>query len=78
YQGNWGVLDQFMVNQSLFQGQSNLKVMEGPLVFRPPFLMTKETKYPGMKPYRTYTGFKYTGGYSDHLPIYVDLQLLNQ
>ncbi|MGB0806916.1 MAG: endonuclease/exonuclease/phosphatase family protein [Salibacteraceae bacterium] len=78
YQGNWGVLDQFMVNQSLFKGQSHLKVMEGPLVFRPPFLMTKETKYPGMKPYRTYTGFKYTGGYSDHLPIYVDLQLLNQ
>lgn len=78
YQGKWGVLDQFMVNKALFQGHSDLKVMEGPLIFRPEFLMTKETKFPGMKPYRTYTGFKYTGGYSDHLPIFIDLQLLNQ
>ncbi|MFT6802499.1 MAG: hypothetical protein ACJA2N_001687 [Salibacteraceae bacterium] len=78
YQGNWGVLDQFMVTQSLFQGKADLKVVEGPLIFMPPFLMTKETKYPGMKPYRTFIGFKYSGGYSDHLPIFIDLQLLNQ
>jgi predicted extracellular nuclease len=76
YQGNWGVLDQFMVTQGLYQGQNNLKIIDGPLIFRVPFLMTKETKYPGMKPFRTYLGFKYTGGYSDHLPIYIDLQLL--
>ena len=78
YQGNWGVLDQFMVTKWLFQGQNKLKVLNGPLIFRAPFLMTRETKYPGMKPYRTYIGFKYNGGYSDHLPIFVDLQLLNQ
>ena len=76
YQGNWGVLDQFMVTKWLYQGQNKLKVVDGPLIFRAPFLMTKETKYPGMKPFRTYLGFKYTGGYSDHLPIYIDLQLL--
>jgi predicted extracellular nuclease len=78
YQGAWGVLDQFMVTKSLFQGQNNLKIIDGPLIFRAPFLMTKETKFPGMKPYRTYVGFKYSGGYSDHLPIYVDLQLLTK
>ena len=77
YQGNWGVLDQFMVTKWLFQGKNKLKVKSGPLIFRAPYLMTKETKYPGMKPYRTYVGFKYSGGYSDHLPIFVDLQLLN-
>ncbi len=76
YQGNWGVLDQFMVTKWLYQGENNLKIIDGPLIFRVPFLMTKETKYPGMKPFRTYLGFKYTGGYSDHLPIYIDLQLL--
>lgn len=78
YQGSWGVLDQFMVTKWLFQGQNLLKVKEGPLVFRAPFLMTKETKYPGMKPFRTYVGFKYSGGYSDHLPIFIDLQLLTK
>ena len=78
YQGAWGVLDQFMVTQSLFQGQKELKIIEGPYIFKAPFLLTKETKYPGIKPYRTFVGFKYMGGYSDHLPIFVDLQLLNQ
>ena len=78
YQGNWGVLDQFMVNQNLYEGHSKLKVISGPLIFKAPFLFTKETKYPGIKPYRTYIGFKYSGGYSDHLPIFIDLQLLNQ
>mgnify|MGYP000520336849 CR=1 FL=1 len=75
YQGAWGVLDQFMVTKSLFQGASDLQIMEGPFIFRPPFLMTKETKYPGWTPYRTFLGFKYMGGYSDHLPIYVDVLL---
>lgn len=76
YRGTWGVLDQFMVSKWLYQGKNNLKVIDGPLIFRAPFLITKETKYPGEKPFRTYIGFKYNGGYSDHLPIFVDLQLL--
>ncbi|MGM0648920.1 MAG: hypothetical protein ACQES1_00265, partial [Bacteroidota bacterium] len=25
------------------------------------------------KPYRTYIGYKYHGGYSDHLPVYLKL-----
>ena len=78
YQGAWGVLDQFMVTKSLFKGENDLKIIEGPFIFRAPFLMTKETKYPGWTPYRTFIGFKYMGGYSDHLPIFVDLHLLNQ
>lgn len=77
YQGAWGVLDQFMVTKSLFRGEKNLQIIEGPFIFRAPFLMAKETKYPGWTPYRTFIGFKYMGGYSDHLPIFVDLQLLN-
>ena len=78
FQGTWGVLDQFMVTKWLFQGANNLQIVEGPLIFRAPFLMEKETKFPGMKPFRTYVGFKYNGGYSDHLPIFVDLQLLTK
>jgi predicted extracellular nuclease len=77
YQGTWGVLDQFMVSQGLYQGHAGLQVTPGPLVFKAPFLLIDETKYPGIKPYRTFIGMKYQGGYSDHLPIYVDLQLLN-
>ena len=30
----------------------------------------------GERPFRTYYGFKYEGGYSDHLPLIVDFLLL--
>jgi len=76
YQGNWGVLDQFMVSKSPFKGENGLRVMDGPLIFRAPFLIIDETGYPGEKPFRTYNGRKYSAGYSDHLPIFIDLQLL--
>lgn len=76
YQGNWGVLDQFMVSKSLFEGNNQLKIENGPLIFSAPFLFVEETKYPGLKPFRSYIGMKYSAGYSDHLPIFIDLQLL--
>jgi hypothetical protein len=34
-----------------------------------PFLLEDDEKYGGKKPYRTYLGPKYLGGYSDHLPL---------
>lgn len=77
YQGVWGVLDQFMISKALHQGNAGLKTIDGPLIFTAPFLLIPETKYPGIKPHRTFIGMKYQGGYSDHLPIFVDLQLLN-
>lgn len=34
-----------------------------------PFLLEDDEKYGGKKPFRTYLGPKYLGGYSDHLPL---------
>ncbi|MDD2618567.1 MAG: endonuclease, partial [Bacteroidales bacterium] len=36
-------------------------------------LLIKDQKYLGYKPYRTYEAFRYLGGYSDHLPICLDI-----
>ena len=36
-------------------------------------LLEADETYNGYKPYRTYNGFSYQGGFSDHLPVYVDL-----
>jgi hypothetical protein len=36
-------------------------------------LLKEDERWMGIKPFRTYEGFKYAGGYSDHLPVYVDL-----
>ena len=39
------------------------------------FLLEEDKKHGGDKPYRTYNGMKYQGGFSDHLPIALDLQI---
>ena len=35
-----------------------------------------DKKYGDKEPFRTYKGMKYQGGISDHLPIYVDFNLI--
>jgi hypothetical protein len=39
------------------------------------FLLTGDTKNLGKMPYRTYSGPNYLGGFSDHLPVYLDLRI---
>ncbi|MBN2611491.1 MAG: endonuclease [Bacteroidales bacterium] len=73
YQGNWALLDQAMVSGSLMI-KSGVYVPPGSFtIFSAPFLLEADKKYLGTKPRRTYTGFSYNGGFSDHLPVYIDL-----
>ena len=62
YQGRWELIDMFLVSASLYV-RSQMHIIEIP------FLMSYEKKYPGMKPYRTYSGPRYIGGVSDHCPV---------
>lgn len=43
-------------------------------ILRPPFIMERDSRYPGEKPRRTYIGPRYNGGVSDHLPIKLELK----
>ena len=43
-------------------------------VFAPEWLL-EEAKPLGKQPARTYVGMKFNGGYSDHLPIFLDITL---
>ena len=65
YRGEWGILDQFLVSENVS--------VRGVEILRHPFLLEEDEKYGGEKPFRTYNGMKYQGGYSDHLPIVLDL-----
>ena len=65
YRGEWGILDQFLVSENVS--------VRGVEILRHPFLLEEDEKYGGEKPFRTYNGMKYQGGYSDHLPIALDL-----
>lgn len=43
-------------------------------IFDAPFLLQDDEAWFGKKPFRTYYGAKYIGGFSDHLPVYMDFK----
>lgn len=74
YQGQWGVLDQFIVSGNLLLKKNKLKIDNNEAhIFKADFLTEKDEKYGGVRPYRTNLGPRYIGGFSDHFPIYMDL-----
>ncbi len=62
YHGVWSYLDQFYVSDTL-------RFRSNPTVFAPDWLLEDDPKYLGNKPKRTYVGYRYRNGYSDHLPV---------
>lgn len=62
YQGMWSCLDQIYVSDAL-KGSATATV------FSPNWLLDEDTKYLDYQPKRTYVGYRYKGGYSDHLPV---------
>ncbi len=74
YQGNWEMIDQVIANEALLKPLVGLSTGEKLVkVFNPGFLLVKDPIYPGYQPYSTYRGYKYQGGFSDHLPVLIDL-----
>ncbi len=72
YQHVWGILDQIVVTQNLIYSKSNLFAsLSTAKIFKADWLMEKDDV--GQRLNRTYIGFKFHGGYSDHLPVYVDV-----
>ena len=68
YEGVWDKYDQFIVSASLLNGLGCTNVESAEIMNRP-VLLTDDNAYGGVKPFRTYNGRRYQGGYSDHLPI---------
>lgn len=77
YRGEWGILDQFLVSENLVKKKGSIRTSSKKAqILRHDFLLEEDEKYGGFKPFRTYNGMKYQGGFSDHLPIVLDLHLL--
>lgn len=77
YQGQWSFLDQIIVSRNIVDndGLSSFRVAtEEGQVFDGDFLLVPDERWLGKKVNRTYLGIRYQGGYSDHLPVYVDIQ----
>lgn len=76
FRGNWDMLDQILVSKGLL-GKGSLRFKEGSAsVFGPDWLREAEGNFKNT-PFRTYAGDIYLGGYSDHFPIYIVLELKN-
>lgn len=76
YKGEWGVLDQMVVNGGLLQPNVRTRTSkEKAAILRFPFLLEEDNVYGGEMPFRTYKGRRYHGGYSDHLPVLLELQV---
>jgi len=77
YHGEWNILDQIIVSGSLLLPQAAMHTSKADAhIANCPFLLEKDEKYFGIKPFRTFYGMKYQNGYSDHLPVYADFRLL--
>ncbi len=75
YQSQWNLFDQIIVSGNLSGNQSKLFVLPGDAtILEAPFLMKPDEAYTGEKLNRTFSGFDYQGGYSDHLPVLLNLR----
>lgn len=75
YRSDWNMLDQIILSPALMDGKG-LEYRKGSAtVFGPEWLkQQKPAKYKG-SPLRTYGGRKYLGGYSDHFPVFVEVEM---
>jgi endonuclease/exonuclease/phosphatase family metal-dependent hydrolase len=74
YMGTWEMIDQILVSQKLLSLNAGFHTdKEHFRIFNPAFLLIKDPKYPGSMPFSTYRGYRYQGGYSDHLPVILEL-----
>ncbi|OYU95141.1 MAG: endonuclease [Bacteroidetes bacterium B1(2017)] len=75
HKGEWNFLDQFMVNKNLLNPKAKVSYeANSASTFKQDWMLETEEKYKG-NPKRTFGGKKYLNGYSDHLPIYMYLNL---
>ncbi|MDP3464050.1 MAG: hypothetical protein Q8S18_14760, partial [Bacteroidales bacterium] len=77
YMQNWQIFDQIIISQSLMHANQRLRLRKNSArIFLRDFLLTDDERHLGKMLHRTFSGPRYIGGYSDHLPIYVDLECI--
>ena len=72
YRDQWSLFDQILISKNLINENSNSYTFWKAGVYHPSFLRIKTGNYKGY-PFRTLVAGRYTGGYSDHFPVYAFL-----
>jgi len=74
YRESWNTFDQLIVSGELLNDSSSVHLSgQGAHIFHDAFLLEPDDAFLGQRLFRTYNGFKYSGGFSDHLPVFIDL-----
>ncbi len=74
YKGQWDIIDHIIVSKGLLEGQGLTTTKDGMSIKDLDFLLEPDDRYMGQQPNRTYQGYTYHGGYSDHLPVMLELR----
>lgn len=73
HNSKWMLFDQILMTTNFLEShQEGLKFLKAD-IFDEKFLTQNYGKYKG-QPFRTYVGKRYTGGFSDHFPVYIQLK----
>ena len=67
YRGEWHSLDHILLTPALVERMDSICINDAT------FLLEPENTYGGWKPLRTYNGYRYQRGFSDHLPLVLRL-----
>lgn len=73
YRDKWNLFDQIIINENLISGPGALK-FKSVCIYNPDYLKQHEGRFMNY-PFRTLAGSKYLGGYSDHFPVYMVLDI---
>lgn len=73
YRRRWYGFDLILVSGSMLHSQGLSVSKNGYRIFSPGFLLEDDPQWLGKRPFRTYRGYRYHGGISDHLPVFIDI-----
>lgn len=70
----WSLLDQIILSPALVDKKNNMQYApRSATIHKPDFLLQTEPEQFRGQPLRTFAGKKYLAGYSDHLPVYIQV-----
>ncbi len=72
YRDKWSLFDQILMTGNLVIEDDRSHTFWKAGIYNPSFLITQNGRYEGY-PLRTYVDGSYSGGYSDHFPVYIAL-----
>ena len=79
YNDIWNIFDNIVVSGNMIDEDEGLLLMKSPKskyygnIFKQSYMIQKEGKFKGY-PLRTYVGNNFQGGFSDHLPVYINIK----